>query len=246
MSASIELCLSHAICLGKWDTCTTLARKSPYQAKSFAYKAGSIWQGKHIFNKSLQGLPLHEAVLVGAPPKVITALCSAYPKGICKRELVYKRLPIHLALMSKKVDPKVVRLLSKYCVGSLAEPDKLGNVPLYYALKYNATTDANDATIQNILQLSPNTAKAQNKNGIVPLHVACSVGASEKVIALLLKLHPDASVMVTNNGKDAMWFCEKCKAPNHSIISDMLKTCSRHVHAQVRYAAEPSSRRLIV
>jgi ankyrin repeat protein len=89
-------------------------------------------------------------------------------------------------------------------------------------------------------------AKVQDKKSVIPLHVACMAGASNDVVEMLLELNPDASIMVTMAGRDAIAFCNECNAANKLDISDMLFTYHRRVHQQARLASQPSSRRLIV
>jgi hypothetical protein len=234
--------LSSAICQGQWDLCITMCRNDPSSASTFAHKPGSLLQGTHMFRGDMQGLPLHEAVTVGAPLSVVDAIARAYPGALAKRDMVMKRLPIHLACNRDRVEHKIVRMLGKYYLKGLAEADKMGRVPLHYALQNRAK----DATIKKMLQLSPDTAKAQDKKSVVPLHVACMAGVSNDLVSMLLELNPDATVMVTMAGRDAFAFCNECNAPNKLDISDMLFTYRRRVHEQARFASQPSSRRLIV
>lgn len=235
--------LSAAICQGQWDLCITMAKNEPRSAAIFAIKPGSLAQGTHMFRGDMQGLPLHEAVTVGAPFNVIDAIARAYPEALSKRDIVMKRLPIHLACNREQgVDAKIVSLLGKYYLKSLAEADKLGRVPLHYALQNKAS----DLIIKNMIQLSPNVAKAQDKKCVVPLHVACLAGASTDVIDMLLKLNPNAAVMTNSTGRDALAYCNECNAPNKFVVTDMLSKYKIQAEGQFRLAKQPSSRRLFV
>eukprot|EP00545_Synedropsis_sp_CCMP1620_P005666 CAMPEP_0119028592 /NCGR_PEP_ID=MMETSP1176-20130426/39164_1 /TAXON_ID=265551 /ORGANISM="Synedropsis recta cf, Strain CCMP1620" /LENGTH=238 /DNA_ID=CAMNT_0006984761 /DNA_START=25 /DNA_END=741 /DNA_ORIENTATION=+ len=234
--------LSAAICQGQWDLCIAVAKSDPSSTATFACKPGSLVLGSHMFRGDMQGLALHEAVTVGAPLAVIDGIARAYPEALTKRDIVMKRLPIHLACNRERVDPKIISLLGKYYSQGLVEADKLGRVPLHYALQ----NKAKDATIKKMLQLSPNAAKAQDKKCVVPLHVACMTGASTDVGEMLLELNPNASVMVTSAGRDALFFCNECSAPNKLDISAMLFRYRQQVDEQFRWARKPSSRRLLV
>lgn len=235
--------LSAAINQGQWDLCINLARNDTSSATLFAHKPGSLKSGPFVFGKDLQGLPIHEAVAVGAPLEVIDAIARAFPEGLTKRDLVMKRLPIHLACNRERVtDGRVITLLGKYYTKGLMEADRLGRVALHYALKNGAS----DATIRDMLKLCPNAAKAQDKKGVVPLHIACVAHASTAVIQALLQLNPDASVMVTSVGKNALSFCNDSGAPNKLEVANLLYTYKQQVDGQFRLAAQPSSRRLLV
>ena len=241
LSCTMASALSTAICRGQWELCIRLVRGDVETAKAFASKPGSLVSGPHMF-RDIQGLPLHEAVAVGAPVTVIDAIARAYPTALTKKELVKKRLPIHLACIRQPIDNKTIQLLAKYYQKGLAEADRNGKVALHYAMQKRGS----EALIKFLLHNKPNAAKAQDKKGLIPLHIACSLGASTKLIKLLLELNPDGSVMVTADGMNALELCQRCNPPNREEVTELILEYKRKVDEQFRLAAQPSSRRLIV
>jgi hypothetical protein len=73
-------------------------------------------------------LPLHEALVGGAPLEVIVALLEAYPLSIQMKESSYERLPIHCACR-KNANVQVVKLLLTGFTEGALMADILGRLP---------------------------------------------------------------------------------------------------------------------
>ncbi len=115
--------LSQHIAEEKWEKVITLARVRPDAAKIWSLRLG-LFEGV----KDSNVLPLHEALVGGAPVEVIEALLEAYPMSIQMKETSYERLPLHCACR-KNANAKVVKLLlSRYREGALIA-DVLGRLP---------------------------------------------------------------------------------------------------------------------
>ena len=235
--------MSSAICKGQWQYCLELLKNDPTHAEAFAAKPGTLAVGPLTF-KNIQGLPLHEAVAVGAPIQVVDALARSFPAALGRKELVLKRFPLHVACArADQVDEDAVLLLSKYYAKGLEHADKSGKTPLHYVMEKKNTSEK---LLACLLKLRPNIAKAQDKRGVIPLHLACARGASTSLIKMLLELHPDGVVIMNLAGKNALELCHRTNAPNMEEVSRMLAATKQQVDAKFRLASQPSSRRLLV
>lgn len=78
--------------------------------------------------KDANVLPIHEALVAGAPTHIIQALLDAYPDCVFCKESSYQRLPLHCACRKNAVPEVVDLLLKKYADASLT-PDSLGRLP---------------------------------------------------------------------------------------------------------------------
>lgn len=107
-------------------------------------------------------LPLHLAILKGAPYAPIQALVSAYPDA-CRRKDDERRLPLHCALLCESSAAVVQHLLEVYPEGCLV-PDPVGVLPLQCSMlrarsRLQAATTILKQDLHN-LQLSALIARA--------------------------------------------------------------------------------------
>jgi len=191
----------------------------------------------------VSGLPIHEAISVGAPLEVISALVRASPSSISERECLQLRLPLHLACLNRPVNFKVVKFLLQYCSEAAAEADKMGRTPLHYALIKGCCQNV----VEYLVRACPEIVKAQDEEGASPLHMACRYGHSTAVISAMLQLNPDSCILCMKDGKTAASWCEEeSTATNKDEVLSLLAQYKRLSDQNFRVAAEASSRRLLV
>mmetsp|Transcript_22736 Transcript_22736/g.64402 ORF Transcript_22736/g.64402 Transcript_22736/m.64402 type:complete len:242 (+) Transcript_22736:300-1025(+) len=228
--------LSQAITQDQWDVALGLCQSKPESAKVWTLRQG-LFEG--IKDSSV--LPLHEALVGGAPYAIVAAILNAYNEAIYAKESSYKRLPLHCACR-KNAMLQVVDLLLKMNREAALIADNLGRLPIHYAL----SNGANDLVIDALLKAQPNSARGFDKRGWTPLHVACGVGASTHVIKSILSCYPEAVIMRTQKGSTAMQCLNLTKAANKKEVQSILKKYHKRVDAQFKPAAKPDSERVMV
>mmetsp|Transcript_3239 Transcript_3239/g.3442 ORF Transcript_3239/g.3442 Transcript_3239/m.3442 type:complete len:191 (-) Transcript_3239:2740-3312(-) len=115
--------LSSAITSEQWERVVQLCNGSPKEAKKWTTRQG-LFEGI----KDANVLPIHEALVAGAPYRIIEALINAYPDCVFCKESSYQRLPLHCACR-KNAFPDVVNLLSRQYPDAALTPDSLGRLP---------------------------------------------------------------------------------------------------------------------
>ena len=115
--------LSTAITSDQWEQVVALANSKPGTAKHWNTRQG-LFEGI----KDASVLPIHEALVAGAPHNVIEVLLLAYPDSVYCKESSYQRLPLHCACR-KNANVQVVDLLLKHYSDAALAPDSLGRLP---------------------------------------------------------------------------------------------------------------------
>ena len=118
--------LSTAITSDQWEQVVALATSKPGTAKHWNTRQG-LFEGI----KDASVLPIHEALVAGAPHNVIEVLLLAYPDSVYCKESSYQRLPLHCACR-KNANVQVVDLLLKHYSDAALAPDSLGRLPCEY------------------------------------------------------------------------------------------------------------------
>lgn len=122
--------LSEAITSDKWDKVIQICQSKPNAAQTWTTRQG-LFEGI----KDANVLPIHEALVAGAPLHVIKALLNAYPDSVYCMESSYKRLPLHCACRKNAIPEVVEILLSQYSDAALTA-DNLGRLPgTYYVIQ---------------------------------------------------------------------------------------------------------------
>mmetsp|Transcript_11200 Transcript_11200/g.23736 ORF Transcript_11200/g.23736 Transcript_11200/m.23736 type:complete len:233 (+) Transcript_11200:334-1032(+) len=228
--------LSKMITSEQWDRVVQICQGSPSEAKKWTTRQG-FFEGM----KDANVLPIHEALVAGAPFNIIQALLNAYPDCVFCKESSYQRLPLHCACRKNAVPEVVDLLLKRYADASLT-PDSLGRLPLHYAL----SNGANPAIVDCILKHRPNSARGFDKRGWTPLHVACGVGANMYVIKSIVDCYPEAVLMRTNKGSTAKQCLSLTNAANKADVKRMLNAAFTRVEERYRPAQEIKSERVLV
>jgi hypothetical protein len=120
--------LSQAIVDEKWDQVISLCNTKPETAKVWTVRQG-LFEGI----KDSNVLPIHEALVAGAPYAIIEALLIAYPESVYCKESSYKRLALHCACRKNAMIQVVDLLLKSYCEAALID-DNLGRLPSKYRI----------------------------------------------------------------------------------------------------------------
>lgn len=120
--------LSSAITSEEWERVVQLCNGSPKEAKKWTIRQG-LFEGI----KDANVLPIHEALVAGAPYRIIEALIHAYPNCVFCKEGSYQRLALHCACRKNAV-PEVVDMLLRQYADAALTPDSLGRLPRTFVL----------------------------------------------------------------------------------------------------------------
>jgi hypothetical protein len=115
--------LSVAITSEQWERVLALCSGRPDTAKVWTVRQG-LFEGI----KDSNVLPVHEALVAGAPYAIIAAILAAYPESVYCKESSYKRLPLHCACR-KNANLQVVELLLQSYADAGLIADSLGRLP---------------------------------------------------------------------------------------------------------------------
>jgi hypothetical protein len=118
--------LSQAITSEQWDRVLALCQSKPDSAKVWTVRQG-LFEG--IKDSSV--LPIHEALVGGAPYAIVAAILAAYPDSVFTKESSYKRLALHCACRKNAIMQVVELLLKSYSEAALIA-DNLGRLPSKY------------------------------------------------------------------------------------------------------------------
>ena len=124
--------LSEAITSDQWERVIQIVTSRPNSAQTWTTRQG-LFEGM----KDSNVLPIHEALVAGAPFHVIEALLNAYPDSVFCMESSYKRLPLHCACRKNAIVQVVELLLNRYADASLTA-DNLGRLPSKFIVFHHA------------------------------------------------------------------------------------------------------------
>jgi hypothetical protein len=122
--------LSTAITSEQWERVVQICNTQPSAAKTWTTRHG-LFEGI----KDASVLPIHEALVAGAPFEIIEALLFAYPDCVFCKESSYQRLPLHCACRKNAMLDVVDLLLTKYADAALTA-DSLGRLPCTFCLQH--------------------------------------------------------------------------------------------------------------
>lgn len=190
--------LYRAISAEKWDLVVSICESKPYKAEKWHNAVGFF-----DAHRSSKILPLHQACIFHPPAMAIRHIIQAYPLALSAKESGYGRVPLHIACHSNASIECIRELIAHYPAASIMR-DLIGRVPLHYALSNGATEEI----VQELMDAAVDTygSKANGRrevcsaadfNGWLPIHVACFMGASAKVLSMLVKAYPEGVEMAT-------------------------------------------------
>lgn len=131
--------------------------------------------------------PIHHALEVDCPVEMIQQLLLADKR--CAEFRMDGKLPIHLALESKK-SYEIIKVILETYPKCASEVDlKFGMLPLHWAIRRKLPLE----TILLIEQTYPaiKSAFIQDFDGYLPIHYAIKFDSPVEVVRILLKVNPD-------------------------------------------------------
>jgi ankyrin repeat protein len=120
-----------------------------------------------------------------------------------------------VACINERVNEGIIRYLLEYFPGAASATDKIGSMPLHYAvLNKNITLDI----VKLLIDDAPNSIRV-DVEGWMPLHLICSNRIIERVTAeiiqYLLESFPDTASATSKNG----WTPLHCAVLNETLLS---------------------------
>ena len=115
--------LSRAITSEEWIRAAQLAKNYPHQAQVWTKRDG-FFDGR----TRADVLPLHEALMGGAPIECVMAIVKASPIALTEKESSFQRLPLHCACRSNNADSEVIEFVARSHKHACLEP---GTLPSY-------------------------------------------------------------------------------------------------------------------
>ena len=162
-----------------------------------------ISSDKKLAKESSTGgsLPLHQAVLQGAPLETIEILLEAFPRA-AKIADDEGNLPIHILFKSEQpinLDC-VVTLLSSY-PNSVKDTNKVGDSPLHILILQGKCTIE---LVEAILNANPNCLKVKNGTGKLPISTALEKGLSPRLLSMFHEKYPNLIKELSREERDAL------------------------------------------
>lgn len=175
---------------GNWNQ----ARQEVQQEPELASKSNRV-DGFLGSDKSCKVSPMHQACANHAPLDFVQMLYDLNPQSLDTRDSVYKRLPLHVALMTCQSTNVILNLI-EWNPYSAEGQDILGRFPLHYACNHGAAFEV----VERLVTIYPEAVSRPDVNGWMPLHVACRFGMPVAVVRLLLQKDPESVNMTTSKG----------------------------------------------
>jgi ankyrin repeat protein len=126
----------------------------------------------------------------------------------------FLQTPLHLALRLK-APIRVIRAFTRHNQFSKAMEMRdtyCGYLPLHSAVRYCSTDSASILlflSISNQLNVSF-LLEQHDRNGMIPLHIACSFGSSLEIIEALVRANPITTSIKTTKGKSVLFLASEC------------------------------------
>jgi hypothetical protein len=138
-----------------------------------------------------------------------------------KKPRVWKRLPIHLALLLGAPLEIIQELIRVYPSSiAMADPSS-GCLPLHMACCCNDASVDQCGIATHVLNTFPNATKAVDNHGRLPLHMAVCSKASFPVIAALVQHDPQAACIPDVTGKTPMQYAVQVFGQYH-VATELL------------------------
>ena len=201
-------------------------------------------------NSSSAGLPFHEAVVKGKT-KVVELILKYDPKAAHKEYIHKRRLSMHLAVCSRKLELKTIKVLFDAYPQAIWVGDEDGETPLDMAidrdtpivfdffrtqleLVQNKTAvllplhhalgiNACLGTIKLLVKANPVAIRTKDENMAYPLHIACEF-SSVKVVQYLVALEGDSSeyILSYSDANKGSILHYACRGGNCEIVKYFL------------------------
>ena len=164
---------------------------------------------------------MHQACAHKAPLELIELLQEMHPSSLQTRDSIYKRLPLHVALMTHESTTVVSRLLD-LDPASAQGKDILDRHPLHYACHHNAQAEF----VGKLVAAYPLACCKTDANGWLPVHVACRFDMPVSVIQLLLDKYPSSIHKQTDKGSTPVHCAKK---NNNQELVKLLRETAKNV-----------------
>jgi hypothetical protein len=129
-------------------------------------------------------LPLHLAIVKGAPLGLVEALVRAYPASLMEAEHITGSVPLHLLCQQgPALCPQVWQLVLKSAPSAAQVPDQQGRIPLHLATIHEVPL----VQLQDLIHLDEASVAAIDETGKTPLDYAIELGGSDDNVTMLLK-----------------------------------------------------------
>lgn len=159
----------------------------------------------------------------------------------------YGSLPLHVVSQRNiKMDASmkeevITELIDAYPEALLS----LGGVGKRTPLHIAFTDYLSSGLIQTMIQRGKRAAEMKDKNGWLPIHVACSRHCSPEKLEMLLKVYPDSLHQKTHDGETPMSLATSTATsshPNHKLIQALQCFLQRHPYRHDRISPSTSIR----
>jgi hypothetical protein len=159
----------------------------------------------------------------------------------------YGSLPLHVVSQRNiKMDASmkeevILHLIDAYPSALLS----LGGVGKRTPLHIAFTDYLSSGLIQTMIQRGKEATEMKDKNGWLPIHVACSRHCSPEKLEMLLKVYPDSLHEKTLDGETPMSLATSTATsshPNHKLIKALQCSLKRHQNQQSRIRPSTSIR----
>jgi ankyrin repeat protein len=174
-------------------------------------------------------LPLHVAVLHGAPWEVVRYLVDRAPDTLHVQDL-RGRLPLHVAVEAPLAPGGVVELLaSRGGPRALLSRNPEGCLPLHVAAA--SRRNALPAIVQCLAELGPRALESRDNTGSLPLHRAAAAAASSPTngspatVELLIDRHPQALLEARNDGRLPLHVAAQ-RASSLDVVQCLVEGCA--------------------
>lgn len=182
--------LFRAISAENWELVCSVCDTKPYKAE--------VWHNAVGFfdaHRSSRILPLHQACIFHPSKEAIIHIIQAYPYALQSKESGYGRVPLHIACHSN-ASLECIQALVSHFPGASIEQDVIGRVPIHYALSNGATYEILMTLLNAATQVygpggKRHVCSVADFNGWLPIHVACFMGASPRVLSEIVKAYPE-------------------------------------------------------
>lgn len=158
--------------------------------------------------------------------KLIMQILNAAPSSSCIPN-GYGSLPLHVVTqrnikMDAVTKENVIRCLIHAYPDALLSTGGIGKrTPLHIAF----TDYLSFGLINTMVQMGKQATAMSDKNGWLPIHVACSRHCSPEKLLLLLNIYPESFYIKTNDGDTPMSLATSTATsshPNHKLIKALL------------------------
>ena len=139
----------------------------------------------------------------------------------------FLQTPLHLALRFK-ASIHVIREFTKHNDFSKAmemRDNYCGYLPLHSAIRYKATSSVLFLLISKLNHSNSSFLLEQpDRNGMIPLHIACTFGSSLETIQVLVRANPLSTRINTTKGKSILFLASECSKITPEVLSFILKS----------------------